>query len=300
MGSFTDYSEMFLERKTADRVPANTFKTYEWAVKRLKEHFADQSIETIGQREVDGLKVKYMNLAAASVNLLLQVLLGILRLAQEYDAIDKLPVMHCLVPRMNERFLSDEEAEKLLLVCRRPLKIMVALALTTGLRRENIFKLRWDQIINGVLTLKVKRDKTLTIPLSPQMMMILEKHRKYLDKKGWGQSQWVFPSPRDRSRPRVPRADAGLNKAFHWAGLPYSGWHILRHTFATSFLREVGNLRLLQSILGHSAIAQTARYAHVELGAKKEALDQHAAKSLPDAIINPRRKRRSLEHVDTP
>ena len=291
MGTFEDYAEMFLERKKADRVPENTIKAYEWAVKRLKAHFGTQNIETIHQREVDELKGKSMDLAAASVNLMLQTLLGILRVAKEYDAVEKLPVMHCLAPKMNEKFLSDEEAERLLLVCRRPLKIMVSLALTTGLRRENIFNLRWDQIVNGVLTIKVKRGKILTIPLSPQMMEILDRHKKYMVKKGWGQSAWVFSSPRDHSRPRAPRTDAGLNRAFKWANLPYGGWHILRHTFATSFLREVGNLRLLQSILGHSDLAQTARYAHVELGAKKEALDQHATKCLPEKVMKKKKER---------
>jgi integrase len=300
MGQFTDYSEMFLERKMADRVPANTLKAYEWAVKRLNAYFNTQSIGTIHQREVDGLKASCMDLAAASVNLILQTLLGILRLGQEYDAVEHLPVMHCLVPKMNERFLSNEESDRLLLVCRNPLRVMVSLALTTGLRRENIFRLRWDQIVNGVLTIKAKRGKILTIPLSPQMMNILDRHKKYLDKKGWGATEWVFPSPRNHYQPRSPMTDAGINRAFKWANLPYSGWHILRHTFATSFLRDVGNIRLLQSILGHSDLAQTARYAHVELGAKKEALDQHAIKSLPDAVVNPRRKRRSQARVDNP
>jgi integrase len=300
METFKTYAEMFLTRQLAMRVPANTLKAHEWSIKHLNAHFGTQEVGSIRQREVDELKNKNIHLAAASVNLMLQTLLGILRMAKEYGAVEILPVMHCLAPKMNEKFLSDEEAEKLLLVCRRPLKIMVSLALTTGLRRENIFNLRWDQIVNGVLTIKIKRGKILTIPLSPQMMEILDRHKKYFIRRGWDKTEWVFPSPRDRSRPRQPRTDAGLNRAFKWAELPYSGWHILRHTFATSFLREVGNLKLLQSILGHSDLAQTARYAHIELGAKKEALDQHATKSLPDAVVNPLRKRHSRARVDTP
>jgi integrase len=300
MEKFTDYSEMFLERKQAMRVPINTLRAYEWAIKHLNAYFLNQKIGTIGQKEVDQLKVDSKELAAASVNLMLQTLLGILRMGQEYDAVEKLPVMHCLVPKMNEQFMTDDEAQKLLFYCRNPLKIMVSLALTTGLRRENIFKLRWDQIINGILTVKVKRGKTLTIPLSPQMMEILEKHKRYLGKKSWGDTPWVFPSPRNHYQPRVAGTDAGINRAFQWAKLPYSGWHILRHTFATSFLREVGNLKLLQSILGHSDLAQTARYAHIELGAKKEALDRHADKSLPSKAATNLRRTCSPERADIP
>jgi integrase/recombinase XerD len=38
------------------------------------------------------------------------------------------------------------------------------------------------------------------------------------------------------------------------------GFHMLRHTFATSYLRDGGNLIYLQRILGHSDIAITKIY----------------------------------------
>lgn len=38
--------------------------------------------------------------------------------------------------------------------------------------------------------------------------------------------------------------------------------HVLRHTFATTFLRKTSDLKSLQSILDHSNIAVTSRYLH--------------------------------------
>jgi len=48
--------------------------------------------------------------------------------------------------------------------------------------------------------------------------------------------------------------------------------HVLRHTFATTFLKETGDLKALQVLLDHSNIAVTSRYLH--------AMPDHAARVL--------------------
>nr|WP_231473619.1 tyrosine-type recombinase/integrase [Shewanella sp. 38A_GOM-205m] len=39
--------------------------------------------------------------------------------------------------------------------------------------------------------------------------------------------------------------------------------HVLRHTFASHFVMNGGNILTLQRILGHSSIQMTMRYAHL-------------------------------------
>ncbi len=43
---------------------------------------------------------------------------------------------------------------------------------------------------------------------------------------------------------------------------PGQNTHVLRHTFASHFMMNGGNILVLQKILGHSTIAMTMRYAH--------------------------------------
>lgn len=39
--------------------------------------------------------------------------------------------------------------------------------------------------------------------------------------------------------------------------------HVLRHTFASHFIMNGGNILTLQKILGHTLLAMTMRYAHL-------------------------------------
>ncbi|MCL4451981.1 MAG: tyrosine-type recombinase/integrase [Candidatus Thermoplasmatota archaeon] len=51
--------------------------------------------------------------------------------------------------------------------------------------------------------------------------------------------------------------------------------HILRHTFATSVMRNGANLKFIQEILGHSTLATTQIYVHIDDGAMKSMYEKH-------------------------
>ena len=57
----------------------------------------------------------------------------------------------------------------------------------------------------------------------------------------------------------------GLPDLFAAAGCRPIGraWHALRHTFASHYIMQGGNILALQKILGHSDIKMTMIYAHL-------------------------------------
>ncbi|WP_411198411.1 tyrosine-type recombinase/integrase [Thalassolituus sp.] len=55
--------------------------------------------------------------------------------------------------------------------------------------------------------------------------------------------------------------------------------HVLRHSFASHFMMNGGNILTLQKILGHSSITVTMRYAHLAEGFILEILEYNPIKS---------------------
>lgn len=62
-----------------------------------------------------------------------------------------------------------------------------------------------------------------------------------------------------------------VRRGFERCGIPASGTHILRHTWAAHAHRRGASLKLIADILGHSSLQTTLRYAHVNLEELRQA-----------------------------
>ncbi len=56
--------------------------------------------------------------------------------------------------------------------------------------------------------------------------------------------------------------------------------HVLRHTFASHFMMNKGNILVLQRILGHSSLMMTMKYAKFDPDHFKEAAELNSLTSL--------------------
>jgi len=133
------------------------------------------------------------------------------------------------------------------------------MALVTGMRRSELFKLQWQHIDfdkGFIHIIGPKGGKDQTIPLNQSARNILENHPRT-------DSPFVFPGRGGGQRVEIRRPIDRIRKA---AELPkdFRPLHGLRHTFAP-MLASSGEVDLytLQKLLTHRTPAMTQRYAHL-------------------------------------
>lgn len=143
------------------------------------------------------------------------------------------------------------------------LKPLVLLSLNTGMRRGELFNLRWNAIdfSNELLTIhgdKAKSGKTRHIPLNSEALSIL---RQWKEQCGIDcGNAVVFPGKDGKPLDNVNKSWWSL---LEMAGIDDFRWHDMRHTFASNLVMAGVDLNTVRELLGHSDYKMTLRYAHL-------------------------------------
>jgi len=133
-----------------------------------------------------------------------------------------------------ERYLSKDEAQKLLNECTsKRLRVVVLAAVHTGFRSSELKSLHWTNIDleNKSATVEnryAKKGETRTVPLSDDLVKALTELNEEENPKP---EDLVFPSPRNRKK-RWDWREA-FNGAVERAGIADFTFHDLRHCFGS-------------------------------------------------------------------
>ncbi len=156
--------------------------------------------------------------------------------------------------------------------------LMFKILPSTGIRRQELVDLTWQQVNFDNMTLKVfgKGKKERLLPLHPMV------HQLFLDYRYSLLAYQIHPEePIFRNKNGEKLNARGLHKIFketlEKAGLPPKRFslHHMRHTFATLLLQENKenvDIRTLQELLGHESLATTSVYTHVDFEQKRKAI----------------------------
>lgn len=142
-------------------------------------------------------------------------------------------------------FLSAEEVELLLASLDGDDLKAVMLCLATGGRWNEVANLKGEHVIGGkVIFMKTKNGKRRAVPIDTGLETeVKTKSTGRLFYPNYMKARAVLKE----IKPDLPNGQA---------------LHVLRHTFATHFMMNGGNIITLQRILGHATIQQTMVYAH--------------------------------------
>lgn len=311
--------EAYLDHWLASEHPsvsAKTYESYEGAVRlHIKPLLGCLRLKDLNANHLRWLyaEKRRAGLAPRTVQIIHTALAKALKEAVRRNLVITAATDDVKRPRVEKREMRTLDKAQVLALLRiagdDPYEALYTLAVSTGLRRGELFGLEWKDVDfdRGVLSVRrsvsangktVKPTKTgrgRTLRLAPGAVAALILHRarqqehKAMMGASWQEHGLVFPSLAGTAT----NADNFVKRSFkpllRKAGLPEIRFHDLRHTFATLLLpRPEVPSKVVQEMLGHSSITMTLdTYSHVlpEMqGAAADAMQEMLSTEAPNGI----------------
>lgn len=141
---------------------------------------------------------------------------------------------------------------------------LIHLMLDAGLRHNEVLNLKLSDIKfnqNFILVVDGKGSKDRVIPLAPRLKKLLyiyaTVYRPYCD------HNYVLCNTTDRGQLTKDCVKSLFARMKKHTELTRLYPHLLRHTFATAYIMQGGDLESLRIYMGHSDIATTQKYLHI-------------------------------------
>ena len=158
------------------------------------------------------------------------------------------------------RYLSDEEKPRLIQAARNiggKFYLKVLMALTTGMRKGELDKLRWNDIDFDRGLAILHETKNGSVRHTPVPEVTMDEVKKY----------------RELGNTLIFKSTTNPDKAFdfrkQWLACLKSAeiedfrWHDMRHDTASTLARDGKTMKEIAEILGHKSLASTDRYTHL-------------------------------------
>ena len=179
------------------------------------------------------------------------------------------------------RYLEKEEIARLLDACDGILRPIVITALNTGMRKGEIFNLKWSDVDlknNFIYLYKTKNNERRVIPVNQLLRRTLIMHRER------STSEKVFP---------MKSIQRYFARALKCAKITNCRFHDLRHTFISHLALEGVPIHTVKELAGHKSIEMTMRYAHLSPDHKSKAIETIG--NLMDTVWTPKENRQEIE-----
>jgi integrase len=249
------------------------------------EPFANARLNKIDEALIEGyVQQRSKQVAPATVNRELATLRRLLRLAQEWRVIDRVPRIRLLPGERIREFVLEQPQERLYLeMSPDPLKDVALVILDTGLRPGEALALECRDVhlepVNGarfgyihVRGAEVGAGKSKSakrnVSMTPRVKSMLQ------SRLAGSSSLWVFPS--ETGKPylvtSLDHIHATVRRTLR---LPKDFViHSLRHTYGTRLGEAGANAFDIKRLMGHSSVTVSERYVHPTPDALERAVER--------------------------
>lgn len=277
----SDFAEFVHEFKSKhNNWSATTWQGANGIIKRVTTEWGHLPLTGINTRMIEEYITRRLdqdNVTNATVNRHLACIKTMFKMAVRWGYVTRSPAEAVKTlketPRV-PRALSDSEIAALLDDLPEHAGALAITALDTGMRRGELFGLRWNDVDLERNTVTVRHSKNNEFRVIPMTNRVQETLLKQWTK---GQIPFVFPGKDGGPTKSVKDALVAAGKR---TGIGHIHLHMFRHTFATR-LREQGvPLGSIMELLGHKTMVMTLRYAKsspTQLHSAIEALNQAPA-----------------------
>ncbi len=269
---FEDFAKEYLEWSRANKAE-RTYKTDQHIIDRqLTPFFQGHYLASIKPKVVEDYKThRLRTIQPRTVNRELGTLRSMFTRAVEWQYIKTHPMAGVKELKFQKRppaFLTPDQVIQLLEACGQlHLYAFVVLAAHTGMRKSEVFGLKWTDVDfkRAELTVRqAKNNEYRIIPMNQLVVETLKRHPRHIT------SDLVLV--RDDGRP-YHNLKWSFDTALEKAGLAQVRIHDLRHSFASNLVIAGVPLNVVQELLGHKDINMTMIYAHLAPNAKRAAVD---------------------------
>jgi site-specific recombinase XerD len=237
---------------------------------KFKEFLGDARLKNITNFQIEKFKNHRREEGAkpSTVNRELAVVKALFNRGVEWGLLPKSPaaaVKKFKEPKRQARFFSKEEVAKILKTADGCLKSMLDILVNTGLRREELLHLTWEDIDLGRRLLIVqakdgwrpKDYEVRHIPLNDAALAAFKALRRGAE----SQQSFIFTDGNggSYSADHLTHQFKALLKQLKISG----HLHALRHTFASHLVMKGADLYTVAKLLGHANIKTTEIYAHL-------------------------------------
>lgn len=263
-------------------------KSYKDDESRLRNHL----IPVLGQYPLTEITTPMLSkllaglsttgLSNATLNRIRALLSSIFNMVIDHDLLEVNPVSRVKKYKENnqiERYLSDEELQRLMLVLKyhehyaisnKTIVAIIKFLLLTGVRKREAMDMQWSDVdfTKSTWLLKFnKSGKARHIALNTDAMAILNALPKI--------STYIFANP-ETGKPYNDIRKT-FDKVMQCAGISNMRIHDLRHNFASLAVNSGESLFVVQKLLGHASPQTTQRYAHLQHSTLQNASEKIAA-----------------------